>query len=262
MQAPVEALGGVVVPLVRREENGWRIPVEEAVDEVRNGAKGIFLSNPHNPSGQYTGDEEMLALADAVGEQVWILVDEIYREWLEGQYRKTVALQRPNLFVTSSLTKVFGLSHLRAGWLLASSAVVKRAYRAFDYMAVVQPYMYEWVMGQVLGDDARLRRIRDDHRSSVVAARGVVDEFLAGPHGESFKAVMPDEGGFAFWRVRRGNGDAFREKLQRKGGVGVVPGRFFGTPNGFRISWTGGVERARAGLAAMGRFLEEHWDGA
>ncbi|MBD3167498.1 aminotransferase class I/II-fold pyridoxal phosphate-dependent enzyme [bacterium] len=261
LSAPVEALGGVVVPLVRREKNGWRIPVEDAREEVRNGAKGIFLSNPHNPSGQFSDDDEILRLADAVGHEPWILVDEIYREWLDNHYRRTIALKRPNLFVTSSLTKVFGLPHLRAGWLIARDDIIRKAYRALDHMAVVQPFMYEWVTAQVMRDDHRLRRFRDDHRSSTVAARAVVDEFLGGPHGNAFSAVMPDEGGFAFWRLRNGDGDRFRDKLQRQGGVGVAPGRYFGTPNGFRISWTGGVERARSGLAAMGRFLDEHWEG-
>src|SRR5438128_9787098 len=74
----------------------------------------IVLANLHNPTGNLA-DTETLRAIGALGPRV--LIDEVY---LDAAGQPTAALLGEAFVCTSSLTKVYGLSGLRCGWILAA----------------------------------------------------------------------------------------------------------------------------------------------
>ena len=80
-----------------------------------------MLTNLHNPSSVFTSPEVMQAVIDLAAEAgAIVLVDEVYLELTFGTGpARTSFTQGGNVVVTSSLTKAYGLSGLRAGWILA-----------------------------------------------------------------------------------------------------------------------------------------------
>lgn len=257
MSHPAAALGAKVVSFQRKPEEGWHLNVDEIASLAdRHNAAGVFLSNPNNPTGAYDDEAVIAALAEAIGEQRFLIVDEIYREWLEGEEQQTAALIRPNVMITSSLTKVWGLSGLRAGWIIAPEAVIHRANRAYDHMGVNTPFPVDWMMEKIFSDDVALGRLRREAMGRIADARSFVDALLAGPASGRIEAVMPAGGGFAAWKLPGLNGDRVAHDLLAEEGVILTPGSFFGLPDWFRFSWTRGVDVVEEGMTRMGRWLE------
>lgn len=232
------ALGGRVVRFRRREENRWALAVEEIARLARDErARLIVISNPHNPTGEFTRDGELVQLAEEVAPDTVVLVDEIYREWGPDEAGRTIALQRPNLAATSSLTKVYGLSRLRAGWLIANESLIHKASRAFDHIGVVGPAPLETVTARFLDDTERLESLRDESTRRALEGRETLTEWIAGER-RAHGAIPPFTGYLPLRMDGFGRERPLAEWLLNEHRVLAVPGRFFGLGDAYvRLAW-------------------------
>ncbi|MFH0882867.1 MAG: pyridoxal phosphate-dependent aminotransferase [bacterium] len=257
---PARALGARIVPFERREEDRWKLNIEEMVSlAYATGACGIVLSNPHNPTGAFTSDADLQRLANGAGKERFVLVDEVYREGRVNQAGRTCAMKAPNLYITSSLTKVWGFGDLRAGWAIAAHDVIRAAYRAYDHLGVINPFPMEWLAHQIITREDLIGGIRERALALIDEARTHINRFLAKrATGKRIRSVMPEGGGFAAWRIDGINGDTLMRQLYEEEGVIVVSGSFFGSPAHIRISWTAGTEAVVQGLHRIDRWLSKN----
>ena len=253
----VRFLGG----RVRTFPRGWDrrfaldpLAVEEA---LTSDTRAIVLTNLHNPSGVHAGARalrEVGELARSVGAKV--LVDEVYLDATEG-WDTTPAAVRDDVFVsTNSLTKSYGLSGLRLGWILAEPGVVEAANRVRDVVDGVGPFPSD-TLGLLAFRrlDELLERARSIVGPGLAAVRDLVEE------REELTWVEPAGGGVAFPRLG-GVEDAatFIELAAREHGVGVTPGHLFGEPAHFRVAVAGEPQTLERGIEALHRALDD-WSG-
>jgi aspartate/methionine/tyrosine aminotransferase len=238
MSYPISSFPVKVEQFERKHEDGWRLPIEEIAEKVKSSnAKVVFLANPHNPSGCYTPEDEIIKLADSIGDSI-LLVDEIYREWIPDQGCQSAALKRPNIFITSSITKVWGLGGLRGGWGIASKEVVDKANRAYDHFGIVQPFSSEWLVNEIISKPDLMETLRQKSIAHIKLNRKHIDKFLNGEVGHRISTTMQDSIGFASWQIIGMSGDDVAERLLSEAGVWITPNRFFGDPESIRIAWT------------------------
>lgn len=258
-----QALGARIVPFERTAENGFALDVSELTSLAHaTGAAGIVISNPHNPSGILVPDVDILRIAEGIGKEKFVIVDEVCREGYLNQAGRTCALRAPNLYITSSLTKVWGLGFLRAGWALASHDVVKRAYRAYDHIGGHNPFPTEWITHHVFTHENLIDGLREKAIAQISEGRDHIDRFLRKrATGKKIKAVMPEGGGFALWSVDGFSGDDFARSLYQSEGVIVTPGSFFGMPKQVRIAWTAGGDTVIQALHRIDRWLGQKSGG-
>ena len=86
----------------------------------------IYLANPNNPTGTCASKDELLALLEAVPSSVLVVLDEAYCEYIEDpDYPNGIVLQKkyPNLVVTRTFSKAFGLGGLRVGYSVSDPAI-------------------------------------------------------------------------------------------------------------------------------------------
>lgn len=86
----------------------------------------VFIANPNNPTGTWLPAEEIEAFLDFVPKHVIVVLDEAYWEYLDPALRGDVRGwldQYPNLVVTHTFSKTYGLASLRAGYALSSPEV-------------------------------------------------------------------------------------------------------------------------------------------
>lgn len=86
----------------------------------------VFIANPNNPTGTWLPAEEIEAFLDFVPKHVIVVLDEAYWEYLDPSLRGDVRgwLDKyPNLVVTHTFSKTYGLASLRAGYALSSPEV-------------------------------------------------------------------------------------------------------------------------------------------
>src|SRR5688572_19863995 len=85
-----------------------------------------WIANPNNPTGTFARHEEVEAFLKRVPERVLVVMDEAYNEYLTPELRSdTVKLlkRHPNLVITRTFSKAYGLAGLRVGYALAHSSV-------------------------------------------------------------------------------------------------------------------------------------------
>jgi histidinol-phosphate aminotransferase len=86
----------------------------------------VWLANPNNPTGTYAAPDALDAFLRKVPERVLVVLDEAYNEYLPADLRADSVkwLKRhPNLIITRTFSKAYGLAGLRAGYALAHASV-------------------------------------------------------------------------------------------------------------------------------------------
>lgn len=247
-------LGARVRHFRRDADRGWRLDPDEAARRLTPETRLVVITNPHNPSSAQAPDEAVRAIARAAARiGAVVLVDEVYRE-LTFASGEAVSVFDPaaNQVVTSSLTKAYGLSGLRCGWILAPRALAERMRRLDDLFAARGPHLMERLS---LAAFDRLDILRVRARRQLEVNRAAYRQIL-GDHPRLEHTVF-DQGTTIFPRLRDAAGELFGERLRRHYDTSVVPGRFFGAPDHLRVGLGGGGEITRAGLQRVAAALDD-----
>ncbi|MGH8661508.1 MAG: histidinol-phosphate transaminase [Burkholderiales bacterium] len=198
----------------------------------------VFVANPNNPTGTLVPGRELEAFIGGLPREVLVVLDEAYTEYLapEARYDSIGWLARfPNLVVTRTFSKVYGLAGLRVGYALAAAGVADLMNR------VRQPFNVNSVAlaaaTAALDDTAFVRESFELNRSGM---RQLMDGFR-----RLAIEYIPSHGNFVSFRVRDAAG-VYRKLL--RAGVIVRPIASYGMPQHLRV--TVGLESENA------RFLD------
>jgi aspartate/methionine/tyrosine aminotransferase len=231
LEDALRSLGAVVRRFGRDPENGYALDPGAVRRAITAKTKLIVVTNLHNPSSVLTEDSvlrEVGDLARSVGAVV--LVDEVYLDAVYENTPRTSFHLGAEFVVTSSLTKVYGVSGLRCGWILARPDLARAMWRMNDVMAATPVHPGEILSVAVFQN---LEKVRERARRVVTADRARLAEFLDRTAGVS--AVRTDWGTTCFLRLGSGDADGFLARLRAERETSAVPGRFFGMPECFRI---------------------------
>lgn len=115
----------VVVPL----SGSFVFDTVRMAEAAKQGAKVLWLCNPNNPTGTIYRAVQQKTLLDAVPDDVLVVIDEAYYEYACGdaEYPNSLAeaMNRDNVIVLRTFSKIYGLAGLRVGYGIASPAVVR-----------------------------------------------------------------------------------------------------------------------------------------
>ena len=251
--AAAHYLGAKIRRFPRSFEAGFQVDPREVERAISPRTRLIAITNLHNPSGVRTPDSTLKMvgeIARSLGAHV--LVDEVYLEsCFDSPWQSAVHLG-PNFIATSSLTKAYGLTALRCGWVLAAPALAQRMWRLNDLFGVVSPYPVEQLSVMALD---QLPRIAARAKKLLDTNRALLKAFL--DSRKDLLAIWPEAGAIVFPQLTTGHADAFCQLLAEKYETSVVPGRFFDGPEHFRIGVGGETETVREGLSRVGAALDE-----
>jgi hypothetical protein len=152
--------------------------------------------------------------------------------------------------VTNSLTKAYGLSGIRCGWILAQPDVVRRMWQVIDFTYGVPVHPAE-ILAVIALDN--LDRVRDRARALLETNRTLLNEFLA--QHPDLDCEPSQFGTTVFPRLTLGGIPKFVEMLREKFETSVVPGEFFEEPQHFRLGFCGSTETVRGGLERLSAAL-------
>jgi aspartate/methionine/tyrosine aminotransferase len=191
---------------------------------------------------------EVGEIARSVG--ALVLVDEVYLDAVYQGTPRTSFHLGPEFVVTSSLTKVYGVSGLRCGWILAQPDLAWKMRYLNDLYSATAVYP-----GLLLSVAAfkHLDLLREKARRIVEADRKLLLDFLA--QESALSAVWTEWGTTSFVQLLGRNADDFLRKLRAEYDTSAVPGRFFEMPDHFRIGMGVDTEMFAEGLKRVGRAL-------
>ncbi|MFA7666138.1 MAG: histidinol-phosphate transaminase [Burkholderiaceae bacterium] len=186
----------------------------------------VFLANPNNPTGTFVPARQVEAFLEQVPGDVVVILDEAYNEYLEPELRFDSAqwVKRfPNLIVSRTLSKVYGLAGLRIGFALAQpelTDLMNRVRQPFNVNSLAQAAAVA-----ALGDSDFLERSYQLNRAG--------KQRLEQAFTELGLEYVPSFGNFVLVRV--GDAAAVYEQLLRAGVI-VRPVAGYGLPEWLRVS--------------------------
>ena len=92
----------------------------------------VFIANPNNPTGTYTARDEIARLHAGLPENVLLVLDQAYAEYLdedEDDGGMALAMSAPNVLVTRTFSKIYGLAAERIGWGYAAAPIIDAMHR-------------------------------------------------------------------------------------------------------------------------------------
>ncbi len=210
--------------------------------------KLVFVANPNNPTGTFIDGEKIAAFLKKVPAQVVVVLDEAYTEYLQPAQRYDAlgwVRQYPNLIVSRTFSKAYGLAGLRVGFGIAQPALtdlLNRIRQPFNVNSLAQAAAVA-----ALGDEDYLQKSAqvntDGYRQITEAFTQMDIEFV------------PSYGNFVLFRAGNDDGAGSRVNLALlKKGIIVRPVGNYSLPQWLRVS-IGLPEENAAFLAALKAVL-------
>lgn len=202
---------------------------------IRPDTRIVWIANPNNPTGNFLPYPEVRAFLEVVPREVVVVLDEAYNEYLPPAERVDTAdwiKDFPNLVVTRTFSKIYGLAGLRVGYALASAEIA-------DLMSRVrQPFNVN-----NLAIAAAVAAL-DDHlfvADSYELNRRGMEQIVAGLKRLGLEHI-PSHGNFVTFKA--GDGAAVNQKLLQQGVI-IRPIGGYGLPEWLRVTIGSEPENAR-----------------
>jgi len=252
LTSTLEYLGAQIRSFTRSASTGFAIDPDAVAQAMTPRTKLIVITNLHNPSSAWI-EEPVLARLGEIARRAGarVLVDEVYLDAVFEKAPRSAIHLGPEFVATNSLTKVYGLSGLRCGWILAEPALARRMWRLNDLFGVNAAHVSEKLSIIALQN---LPAIAAKVRAQLEANGAILNEFLAA-NQEWIECPMWRFGTVCFPRLRRGDSDPFCASLRARYETSIVPGRFFGMPDHFRLGIAQDTAQLKEGLSRLSAAL-------
>ncbi len=227
----------------------WGNDLEAMLQAVTDRSKVIFIANPNNPTGTWLMSADLKAFLAEVPEHVIVVIDEAYAEYVTeesfpGYPDCTQWLADfPNLLVTRTFSKIFGLAGLRVGYSVSSPELA-------DYLnRVRQPFNVNSLAlaaaEAALDDDSHIRQSREMNQSGMA--------YLMDACQSRGLSYIPSAGNFLAIDFSRPAQALFEAMMQQ--GIIVRPVANYGMPNFLRVT-VGTDDENRRFIEVMDSVLE------
>ncbi|ETD87368.1 histidinol-phosphate transaminase [Rhodobacter capsulatus] len=198
----IAALGAGATP-VSVPERERTLDVDAILKACGKKTKLVFIANPNNPTGTMVGLAELERLAAGIPKQAMLVIDSAYAEYVEGyDGGADLASRLPNVMMTRTFSKIYGLGGLRIGWGYGPKDIIDVLNRIRDPFNLSTSQLetaeaavrdQDWV-AQSRSENARLRH----WLSEALAERGVPNDtsmanFVLARFGSEAEAEACDE---------------------------------------------------------------------
>jgi histidinol-phosphate aminotransferase len=200
--------------------------LEAMLTGIRGDTRLMYVANPNNPTGTFIDAATMEGFLARVPPGVVVVLDEAYNEYLppEDRYDSTAWVRRfPNLLVSRTFSKAYGLAGLRVGYGVAQPALTDLLNRVRQPFNVNTPAQAAALAA--LGDQAFLQRSYELNRAGLREFEAAFDAL-----GLSY---VPSRANFVLVKVGAA-ARVYQELLKR--GVIVRPVGNYGMPEWLRVS--------------------------
>ncbi len=261
--------GGIPVPVMTSEANGFRVTVED-LERVRTPkTKLLVFVSPSNPTGAVVAPDDVAAIgAWAAANDIWVMADEIYEHLTYGSAEHvSLPVVSPELgdrwVVVNGVAKTYAMTGWRIGWMIGPPDVMEAAinYQSQTTSNISNIAQRAAVAALNGGLDAvyRMREAFDRRRKSMVEMLNAIDG-VSCPTPEGAFYCFPNVQGL-LGRSLGGQVSTTSNELAAylldSIKIAVVPGEAFGAPGFFRFSYAlgdapliEGIERLAALVAA------------
>jgi len=255
-ESVIQYLGAKAVPLALRQENQFRLDLDEVKDKLSPKTRFLILNSPQNPTGGVLPAEDIAALARILRDypDVWVLSDEIYSQMLyEGEHH-SISTEEGMLDRTIILDG-FSKTYAMTGWRLGYGVMPKRlaelvARLETNCNSCTATFVQRAGMEALLGPQDESKRMHEEFRSR----RDLIVEGLNGIDG--IDCLLPKGAFYVFPEVKSlGPSRDFARRLLEEYGVAALSGTAFGAfgEGHVRFSYANSIDNLKK---ALGRIAD------
>jgi len=252
-------IGCAITYIDLKFEEGWRVNITSIENALQPNTKLISITTPHNPTGMLMTEEALDTLAAlAEKKDVWLLVDETYRDACFKTPCPIMASKSKKIISVSSLSKAFGLPGLRIGWLMTQSEDLLELFLAAKEMI--------YISNSALDEEVAFQFYRQKEKFAAVINKKALQNFdllcTWLQKEKRLEGVLPKGGVVCFPRFK-GNIKIDTEKfyilLMQKYKTMVGPGHWFAMPDTYMRIGFGWTDTAtfKTGLENISKAIDE-----
>ena len=209
-------------------EIDFRVDVDALLAKLRPDTRLVFVVNPGNPSGTVIHNDEIRRLRAGLPEDVLLLVDEAYAEFVEPDFHAPLfdLAETSNTVITRTFSKIYGLAGLRVGWGYFPVGVRD------ELRKVINPSSVSSV------SQAAAQAAMSDQAHAAQARQMIAEQrsFLSGSIAELGLSVIPSQTNFILIDFASADGAASAFDFLRQHGLVVRPMGGYGLPTCLRIT--------------------------
>jgi len=265
----VDFCQGVIVNVPCGADNGFRITPEQLEEAITPNTRWLMLNTPGNPSGAMYSGDDLAALAEVLRRHphVWIVADEIYMHIVYApftSFRHAAPDLADRTLIVNGVSKTYAMTGWRLGWGIGPVDLIKAMAAVQGQSTSGASSISQAAALAALTGPQNLIAERCDaflaRRDMVVSALNAIDGLNCPTPGGAFY-VYPDCSGL-FGRVTPA-GDVLENDadvctyLLIEGNVALVPGRAFGLPGYFRLSYAYSETDLTEGCARIARAVAQ-----
>lgn len=251
--AVADYLGAKIKRFPRSFENEFKIDIDELEKQITKRTRLIVLTNLHNPSSVLVDNATLRRIGElARAVKARVLVDEVYLEAMFENAPQSAVSFGPEFVATSSLTKGYGLSGLRCGWVLAEPELAGRMRLLDDIFGASAANVMERLSVLAI---TQLPEIAARAQAMLEANRCRLHQFF--DSRKDVEVVPTKFGTTSFPRLRKCKVEELCALLIKKYATAVVPGRFFESPQHIRIGMCCDPEMFNVGVERLGQGLDD-----
>jgi aspartate/methionine/tyrosine aminotransferase len=226
--ATPEAIGCEISKIELKFENEFQVETSAIEKLIRPETKLISITNPHNPTGTTISEDQLHSLIKiAEKKNIFLLVDETYRDLVQGEKLPLAATLSENAISISSISKAFGLPGIRIGWIITKNKKLKELFLAAkEQIFICNSVIDEEIAYKFLqSPEIRIAWIK----KHIVTNFSLVEKFMQ--KNDFLEWVKPSGGVVCFPRFKIEldiDEKKFYKTLNEKYGTCVGPGHWFG----------------------------------
>jgi aspartate aminotransferase/aminotransferase len=226
----------------------FRIDPARVAAAITPRTKMILFNSPANPTGAVASEADVRALAElAARHNIALVSDEIYRSFCYDAPMTSPARWNENTIVVDGLSKTYGVTGWRLGFVHGPSAIIDKLTMLQQYTFVCAPHPLQW---------AALAALDVDMSQHIAAYRRKRDTVVAGLSEAGYSVTKPGGAFYVFPQVPDGGGNG-GEFVARAiaNELLIIPGNIFSERDThFRISYAASDETIARGLEVLRRL--------
>lgn len=255
----IKLAGATPVFVPTKEENNFRITIEDIKSKYNPKVKSILLNNPNNPSGAVYKKEDLNLIADFVIDKgIWVIVDEIYEKIIYDNYKHISIASlnqkiKEHTITINGVSKSYAMTGLRLGYAAGPKEIISAMTKLQGHVTGnVNSVTQKAAIEALAGPQEMVETMREEYTRR---RDHVVKEL------NSFKEIScysPDGAFYVFPNVSGLYGARFKDKIinneieaanyfLEEAHVGVVPGKAFEFPDHVRLTFAISAEEINEG---------------
>ena len=247
----------VIVPL--KNENAFKLTVEDLKDKISPKTKLLVMPFPNNPTGSIMTEEDLCPIAQFVEEHdLSVISDEIYSELTYGTQHVSIASlpgMRERTIVINGFSKGFAMTGWRLGYACGPRAILEQMIKLHQFAIMCAPTNSQYAAIEGLrhcqNEVAEMREAYNQRRRFLMKAFSDMGLECFEPEGAFYAFPKISEFGMT--------SEEFATRFLQEKKVAVVPGSAFGkSGEGFlRISYAYSLEDLKEALGRLAEFVKE-----